>query len=66
MAQIVVDYGGVDDGAISSILKTSSSTDLLTNAVQIVVEFNEVGIGSGAGDKLVKKLSKSPKKASKV
>ena len=33
-----VDYDGVDDGAISLILKTSSLTDSLTNAAQIMIE----------------------------
>ena len=56
---------------LTSILKTSSSTDSSTSAAQIMVEFDEVDADGGASGKLIKKLSKvkesswSPK-ASKV
>ena len=45
-----------DNGAIPSMLRTSSSTDLSTNITQTVVE--DDGVDSGC-DKLVEKLSKS-------
>ena len=59
VAQIGVNYDRVDDGIIFLILKTSSSMDSSTITAQIEIEFDEVGGGSGAGSKLVKKLSKS-------
>ena len=59
MTQIVVDYGGVDDGAITSMVRTSSSTDSSASAAQIVVEFDGVDTGGGGGGKSTKKLSKS-------
>ena len=57
--------GGNDDiGELTSILRTSASIDSSTSAAQIVVEFDEVDVGSGGGNKLgesrqkVKELSK--------
>ena len=53
--------GNSGDGSriFISRLKTSSSTDLLTSAAQIVVEFDKIDINGSAIGKLVKKLSKS-------
>ena len=42
-------------------LRTSSSTDLLISAAQIVVEFDWLDVSGGAIGKLVKKSSKSRK-----
>ena len=53
-----VDYDWVNKGATSSILKTSSSTHSSTSVTQIVFKCDEIGAGSGASGKLVKKLSK--------
>ena len=61
VAQMVVDYNIVDDGATSLILKLSSSTHSSTSTPQIIVEFDKVGASAGAGGKLVKKLSKVEK-----
>ena len=46
---------------LTSMLKTSSSTDLSMSAIQIVVEFDEIDASSDAIGKSVKKLSKSLK-----
>ena len=59
MTQIVVEYGGVDDGAITSMLKTSSSTDSSASAAQFVVESDGVDASGGGDSKSVKKSSKS-------
>ena len=47
---------------LTSMLRTSSSTDSSNSATQIAVEYDEVDGGrSGAGGKLVKKSSKKSK-----
>ena len=51
----------VDDSAITSMLKTSTSTNASASAAKIVVEFNGFDASGGAGGKSVKKLSKSRK-----
>ena len=56
-----VGVGGDGNETLTLRLKTSSSTDSLTSAAQIVVEFNRVDAGDGAVGKLVKNLSKSRK-----
>ena len=61
MTQIMFDYGRVDDGAINSMLKTSSSTDSLASAAQILIESDRVDAGGSGGGKSVKKLLKSRK-----
>ena len=59
MTQIVVNYGGVDGDAITSILRLSSSTDSSASAAQIMVESDGLDAGGGGGSKSVKKSLKS-------